>query len=256
MSDIVVILAQELFRAYETRRPIPMLSVKHQLTVDSAYSIQNNLVALHKLKGRQIAGFKVGMTNPIKRNLMGVSEPTYGVLFKENLFHSGENVTLTRAIQPRIEPEIAFVIQRNLKGPGLTLSDVLESTFVLPALEITDSRFQNWQMTILDGIADNAASWGLVLGNSALPALELDLRTIGVVFEKNDVLLATAAGAASLKHPGRAVQWLVNRLGKEGVVLQQGQVILSGALTDSFPLDEGLYRAEFGNGLGSVEAII
>lgn len=253
MFDIINGLSDKLFRAYENIKPIPKFAEQHQLSLESAYTVQKKLISLHRSKGRQLLGYKIGMTNPLKRNTMGAADPTCGVLFRDYLLYSKDTLSLSRLIQPRVEAEIAFLLQDDLKGPNLTLEDVLKASIVMPALEIIDSRIENWQLTLLDGIADNCAAWGVVLGEPALSASEVNLRTVGVVFEKNGELLATAAGAASLDHPGRAVQWLANRLALEGVMLQQGQVILSGALTDGFPLEEGVYRAEFGNGLGVVE---
>jgi 2-keto-4-pentenoate hydratase len=166
---------------------------------------------------------------------------------------NGQPIAASQMLQPRCEAEIAFVLKRDLTGPGVTVADVLTATeAVLPALEIIDSRIANWKIKLQDTVADNASSAYIVLGNAMTPVHGLDLRLIGMVYEKNGGILATGAGAAVLGHPATAVAWLANKLHEFDVPLKAGEVILSGALAAAAPVAAGDYfRAELDR-LGSV----
>jgi 2-keto-4-pentenoate hydratase len=147
-----------------------------------------------------------------------------------------------------MEGEIAFILKEDLRGPGVTLTEVIRcAEGVIPALEIIDSRIRDWKIKLPDTVADNASSARIVLGGVMTPLPAIDLRTVGMVMEKNGEILATAAGAAVLGHPANAVAWLANKLAAYGILLRKGEVILSGALTAAAPVAAGdFFRADFG----------
>jgi 2-keto-4-pentenoate hydratase len=166
----------------------------------------------------------------------------------------GEKVPTADLIKPRIEGELAFVLKEDLQGPGVTLTEVIRcSEGVIPALEIIDSRIVDWKIKLADTVADNASSARIVLGGMITPLNALDLRTVGMILEKNGEVAATAAGAAVLGHPAQAVAWLANKLAVYAIPLRQGEVVLSGSLTAAVPVGSGDFiRADFGS-LGDVK---
>jgi 2-oxo-3-hexenedioate decarboxylase len=186
---------------------------------------------------------------------MQVDQPLYGWLTSDMLLPAGEPVDLDAFIHPRAEPEIAFLLDREVSAPA-TITSVLAATrLVFGALEIIDSRYDNFRFRHPDVIADNASSAGVIAGSVALPPEQLgDLRLIGCVLRADGVVAATAAGAAVLGHPAQSVAWLVNELDRRGQRLPAESIVLSGGLTDALPLRAGgSVSAEF-DGLGTVEA--
>lgn len=247
-------LADELLRAQEQCIPVePLLARFPDLTVVQAYQIQMAGIDRRLKAGRRVVGKKIGLTSKAMQEALGVFEPDYGHLLDDMVILNGQPVAANRMLQPRCEGEIAFLLKRDLIGPGVTVADVLAATeAVLPALEIIDSRIANWKIRLQDTVADNASSAFVVLGNAMTPVHGLDLRLIGMVLEKNGRTLATGAGAAVLGHPAAAVAWLANKLREFDVPLKAGEVILSGAVAAATPVVAGDYvRAEFDR-LGSV----
>jgi 2-oxo-3-hexenedioate decarboxylase len=221
-----------------------------------AYQIQDELIIRkQKHSNSRIIGRKLGLTSIAKQQMMGVHEPVYGMLLDDMLVDEQEEISLSSLIHPKIEPEIAFIIGEELTGPGVSAPEVLKATsYVMPALEVIDSRYRNFSFTLLDVIADNASSSKFVLGNRTRNIKGLDLGLTGMVFEKNGSIVSTSTGAAVMGHPARAVAWMVNKLGEKGISIQPGDVILSGAICESITVEPGDYiRASF-DGLGSVSA--
>lgn len=253
-------LAHALFQAFETGEPIAPLSEQMPgLDAASAYKVQRVLIQLHTAAGRRVVARKVGLTSKAMQQQMGVDQPDYGVIFDRTTFENGAALSRSaqRMIQPRIEAEIAFILSRELRGPGVTTIDVLAaSSAVLPVFEIIDCRLANWRIKLIDTIADNASGWGLVLGSTLSLPYGMDLATVGMVLERDGEVLATGAGAAVLDHPARAIAWLANTLAAYDEGLPTGEPILSGALTASMEAISGHYRARFGDGLGSVELVM
>lgn len=246
-------LGLALYQAEVAQRPLEPLTARFPaMTPAEAYMVQQ-VMLLKKLEGRTILGRKVGLTSKAMQQMLGVDQPDYGVLVDDMVVEDGGECRLAELIQPKVEPEIAFVLSKDLTGPGLNLEDVLAATkYVTPALEIVDSRIVNWQIKLADTIADNASSARYVLGKNRVAPGELDLRLVGMVMEKNGQLADTGAGAAALGHPAEAVAWLGNKLAEFGVSLKAGEVILPGALCRAIEVKRGdLVRAEFG-GLGQV----
>ena len=242
-------LADMLLAAETSRKPIAPLSESDPgISVDEAYRIQLRIMEMKKSSGQVVVGKKIGLTSLAMQAMLGVKEPDYGHILNGMVVMEGEKIPTAELIAPRIEGEIAFVLKEDLKGPGVTLTEVIRcSEGVIPALEIIDSRVRDWKIKLPDTVADNASSARIVLGGvlTSLPAV--DLRTVGMVMEKNGEVLATAAGAAVLGHPASAVAWLANKLAAYGIPLRKGEVILSGSLTAAAPVAAGdFFRADFG----------
>ena len=243
------ILAEMLLTAEKNRKPIlPLTESDPGITVDEAYRIQLQVIEMKKSSGQVVVGKKIGITSRAMQTMLGVNEPDYGQILDGMVVMEGEQIRAADLIQPRIEGELAFILREGLKGPGVTLADVIRcSEGVIPALEIIDSRIADWKIKLPDTVADNASSARIVLGGKITPILGLDLRTVGMVLEKNGEVVATAAGAAVLGNPAQAVAWLANKLAVYGIMLRKGEVILSGSLTAAVPVNAGDFiRADFG----------
>ncbi len=243
------ILAEMLLTAEKNRKPIlPLTESDPGITVDEAYRIQLQVIEMKKSSGQVVVGKKIGITSRAMQTMLGVNEPDYGQILDGMVVMEGEQIRAADLIQPRIEGELAFILREDLKGPGVTLADVIRcSEGVIPALEIIDSRIADWKIKLPDTVADNASSARIVLGGKITPILGLDLRTVGMVLEKNGEVVATAAGAAVLGNPAQAVAWLANKLAVYGIMLRKGEVILSGSLTAAVPVNAGDFiRADFG----------
>ena len=160
-----------------------------------------------------------------------------------------------RFLQPRIEPEVAFVLKKKLRGPGITVHEAIAAIdYVLPALEIVDSRIADWKITIIDPIADNASSGGVVLGSTPTKLKDVGLRLSGCVFRRNGEIVGTGAGGAVLGSPLNSLVWLANTVGALGTSLKAGQVILPGSITAMVPVSAGDTITAAFSGLGSVTA--
>jgi 2-keto-4-pentenoate hydratase len=248
-------LAEMLLSAERTRKPIaPITETDPGISLDEAYRIQLRIVEVKKSLGQVEVGKKIGLTSRAMQAMLGVDEPDYGHILNGMVVMEGEKIPAADLIQPRVEGELAFVLKEDLKGRGITLTDVIRSSEgVIPSLEIIDSRIVDWKIKLPDTVADNASSARIVLGGVITPISSLDLRTVGMVLEKNGEVVATAAGAAVLGHPAQAVAWLANKLAVYGITLRRGEVILSGSLTAAVPVTSADFiRADFGP-LGDVK---
>jgi 2-keto-4-pentenoate hydratase len=247
-------IAEILLGAYTSRQPVEPLTEKYAgLTLEDAYKIQLLQVRRWLSAGARIKGHKVGLTSAAMQRQLGVGQPDYGHLLDSMFWLENEPVPASRFLQPRVEPEIAFVLARELRGPGVTVADAIGAVgFVLPALELIDSRIRDWRIKLLDTIADNASSAGVVLGSTPVPLTATDLRLAGCNLHKNGEVAGTGAGGAVLGSPLTALVWLANTLGERGVVLQPGQVILPGSVTAAIPVGAGDTVTATFAGLGSV----
>jgi 2-keto-4-pentenoate hydratase len=251
---LIEAMAEALFEAEKTRRPIAPLTADHpEMTLADAYAVQMLNVRARAAGGARMIGKKVGLTSRAMQRNIGVNEPDYGHLFSDMIRREGEPVSLSSLIQPKIEAELAFILAGSIKGPGVSLAEVLRNTAaVMPAFELIDSRIRNWEIRIQDTVADNGSSAGLLLGSGFTPVAGIDLKYVGLVLEKNGEVLATAAGAEILGHPAQSVAWLANALGANGIALEKGEIVLSGSFTQAFPVAAGeAFTATFG-GLGRV----
>ncbi|MGW3614705.1 2-keto-4-pentenoate hydratase [Micromonospora sp. NPDC005163] len=246
--------ADLLVEARRLHQPINPLTERFpDLTVEDAYEIQARQTQQRLDSGRVIKGRKVGLTSAAMQRQLGVSSPDFGVLFDDMFFPEHEPIAPALFLQPRIEPEVAFVLKRDLQGPGVTVADAVRAVdFVLPALEIIDSRIADWRITIADTIADNASSGGVVLGGSPARLAAVDLRLMGGNLFGNGDLVATGAGGAVLGSPLLSLVWLANTLGDRNEGLRAGDVVLPGSITSAQPVRPGdTWSAHFA-GLGSV----
>jgi len=234
---------------------IPIIEEFPGAMIEDAYEIQRLTVAEWLRRGLVIKGHKVGLASAAMQRQMGVQQPDYGHLMSDMFFLEHQPIPASAFIQPRIEPEIAFVLKRALKGPGVTVAEAIAAIdFVLPALEIIDSRIRDWKIGILDTIADNASSGGIVLGSTPVSLADVDLRLSGCVLHRNGEVIGTGAGGAVLGSPITALVWLANTVGALGITLEAGHIVLPGSQTAAFPVAAGdVVRAQFG-GIGSVTA--
>lgn len=257
MTDVDVDkIADSLLAAY-TDGPVPPLTESHpRLTVEDAYRIQLRQVELRTAAGAGIVGFKVGLTSAAMRAQLGVDEPDYGHLFTDMVHAADAPIPARGFLQPRAEPEIALVLGGPLRGPRVTVTDLLTATaYALPAIEIIDSRIADWRIGLADTVADNASSAGLVLGGAPTPIGGLDLALLGCVFRHNGRILATGAGAAVLGSPLQAACWLADTLLARGTELAAGHVILTGSITAAVPVRAGDSVTATIDRLGSVTAL-
>ncbi len=233
--------ARSLIEAAEQNAPIDPLSETYPgITVDEAYRVQLLTVEERLGRGRKVIGKKIGLTSPAMQEMFGVAEPDYGHLFDDMLAYQGQPIATAGLLQPRIEGEIAFILARDLKGPGVTPTDVIQaSAGVCAALEIIDSRIRDWKIKIQDTVADNASGAALVLGACMVPPAGLDLRYVGFVLTKNGRLAGASSGAAVLGSPVQSVAWLANKLGEYDIALKAGEIILSGAAPAAVPVAAG-----------------
>jgi len=253
-AGVVDKAAALLLDAYASGTPIaPLTQTFPGLTVDDAYAIQLAQVDAWLARGARIKGHKVGLTSAAMQRQLNVDQPDYGHLTDAMFFADASRVDAGRFLQPRIEPEVAFVLGRPLRGPGVTAAEAAAAVdFVLPALEIIDSRIADWKITLADTIADNASSGGVVLGTRPVRLDAVDLALTGCLLHRNGELEQTGAGGAVLGSPLNALVWLANVLGERGVTLEAGHVVLPGSCTASIPVRPGdSVTATFG-GIGSV----
>ncbi len=248
-------LAARLLRAEERREPVAPLTAEHpDLAVEDAYRIQSEIVAAKRARGARVVGKKAGLTSQAIQALLGVHEPDYGHLLDDMLVADGGAIACSELILPRVEPEIAFLLARRLRGPGVDAEEVLAAArSLLPALEVIDSRIADWKICLADTIADNASCARVVLGSRSFPATGLDLARITVTLEKNGETVEGGEGSAVLGHPANAVAWLANKLAALGQSLEPGEIVLPGALCAAVTVRPGdRVSARFDAGLGSV----
>jgi 2-keto-4-pentenoate hydratase len=225
--------AAQLIEAEQTRVGIdPLTTVDPEISIDEAYYIQLQNIKKKLVEGQKIVGKKIGLTSVAVQKMLVVDEPDYGHLLDSMVVENGGTIDIKTMLQPKIEGEIAFILKKDLKGPNVTVLDVLQATdYVVPALEIVDSRVQDWKIKLQDTVADNASSGLVVLGGKPTRIEDIDLELIGMVLMQNGEVANTGVGAAALGNPASCVAWLANRLADYDINLKAGEVILSGALS-------------------------
>jgi 2-keto-4-pentenoate hydratase len=235
-------LAQMLELSERIRTPMAQVAaaVGFELSVAEAYRVQLINIERRERAGRRIVGQKVGLTSQAMQRMMGVDQPDFGHILDDMVLRDGEHCRADALIAPRVEPEIAFVLARRLRGPGITRTDVIAAAaYVTPAIEIIDSRIAGWKIGLADTIADNASSARIVLGESKTAANSCDLSLVQMVMEKNGAVVESGNGAATLGHPAEAVAWLANRLSEFGKVLDPGAIVMPGALCRAIDVGAG-----------------
>lgn len=214
--------------------------LKPDLTVEEGYLVQQEIVSMKLNEGRKIIGPKMGLTSQAKMEQMNVKDPIYGYVFDYMLIDNGGKISLKELIHPKVEAEIAFIIGEDIEGPGITGAQVLAKTkSVLPALEIIDSRYESFDFTLPDVIADNASTCRVVFGTTLTYPNQLELDVVGATLSINGELKELGAGAAVLGHPANSIAMLANMLARKNDKIRKGDVILSGAMTGAVLLEEG-----------------
>lgn len=226
-----------------------------QLTIAEAYTVQEELIKRKIHRGEKIVGPKMGLTSLAKLKQMHVKDPIYGYVFDTMVVKEGDSMKVSDYIHPKVEPEIGFIMMKELKGPGVTKEDVLEAAYCLfPGIEIIDSRYLNFDFTTPDVIADNTSAAGAVFGAYLKDFSGIDLEAIEVALKINGETKTTGTGAAVLGHPAESIATLANMLAEKGESVQAGQPILTGGITAAVVVQPGDYvEVSFSDGLGSVE---
>ncbi|MCP3864304.1 2-oxopent-4-enoate hydratase [Marisediminitalea sp.] len=253
-KQLIKELGDELYTAMQTQSTVsPLTSRFPEMTIKDAYQISLRMLERRLEAGATVIGKKIGVTSAAVQHMLNVHQPDFGFLTDDMVFNQGEEMPISqRLIAPRAEGEIAFLLKKDLTGPGVSNADVLAATeCVIPCFEVVDSRIADWKIAIQDTVADNASCGLFVLGDKAVSPHKVDLVTCGMVVEKNGRILSTGAGAAALSSPVNCVAWLANTLGQFGIPLKAGEVILSGSLVPLEPVKAGDFmRVDIG-GMGS-----
>ena len=207
---------------------------------DDAYAIQDEIKRRKIARGHKIAGLKAGLTSHAKMKQMGVETPCFGFMADYYALPDGGECKVSELIHPKVEPEIAFVLKKALKGPGCHIGSVLAATdFVLPGIEVIDSRYRDFKFDLKSVIADNTSAARFVIGGNPVYVGDVDLRTVGIVLEKNGEPVAFGAGAAVLGDPAAAIAMMANHLGARGEEIPAGTLILSGGVTEAVAVAAG-----------------
>jgi 2-oxo-hept-3-ene-1,7-dioate hydratase len=259
-QDTVAALARELYEARKLRSAVRHFSTRYPaMTIDDGYAVQRAWVQLELADGRTIRGRKIGLTSRAMQLSSQITEPDYAPLMDDMFFDSGTDIPIDRFIAPRIEAELAFILGKPLRGPAITLFDVLSATeYVTPAIEIIDSRIEQFDRhtkvlrKVFDTISDFAANAGIVLGGRPVRPMDVDLRWVGALLHKNGVIEETGLAAGVLNHPANGVAWLANKIAVHDEQLNVGDVVLAGSFTRPTPAVRGdCIHADYGP-LGSI----
>lgn len=246
--------ARALYEARRTRVPIaPFTDEDPDLGMADGYAIQRELVPMLLADGDRIIGYKVGLTSKAMQKMIGVDSPDFGPVLASTVYRDGDEVPLNRFIAPKLEAEIVFVLGERLAGPGVTTDDARRAiSGAVAAMEIVDSRIENWRIKLADTVADLASNGAMAASENVVPLDGLDPRLIGMVLTRDGELVDTGAGAAALGDPVAVVAWLANVLAEDDIALEPGHLVMTGALHAAVPMLPGeVYRAEFDR-LGSI----
>jgi 2-oxo-hept-3-ene-1,7-dioate hydratase len=259
-QDTIKSLARQLYEARKTRTQLRHFSLQFPaMTIEDGYAIQREWVKLELADGRTIKGRKIGLTSRAMQLSSQITEPDYAPLMDDMFFETGSDIPFSRFIAPRVEVELAFILDKPLKGPDVTLFDVLSATrYVTPAIEIIDSRIEQFDRDtrvmrkVFDTISDFAANAGIVLGGRPVRAMDVDLRWVGALLHKNGGIEETGLAAGVLNHPAMGIAWLANKIAPHGEQLNAGDVVLAGSFTRPTPAAVGdTFHADYGP-LGSI----
>ncbi|MCU1374076.1 MAG: 2-keto-4-pentenoate hydratase [Actinomycetia bacterium] len=258
VSEAVHEAAAKLRKAEEAGVPIPPLRGSlPEGSVEAAYEVQQVNVSHWLADGRRLVGRKIGLTSEAVQRQMGVDQPDFGALFADMCLADGEPIPAGAVLQARAEAEVALVVNRDLPNADMTFGELTAAIdHLLPAIEVVGSRIQDWDISIVDTIADNASSGMYVLGANAVDPRSIDLYAAGMVLELGGRIRSVGSGAACLGHPYRAALWLARRMAAEGEPLRAGDLVLTGALGPIVPLEPGLPVQATIQGLGTVRTIL
>jgi len=253
-DETITAIADELVEAGRTRVPVQLLTARYpDMDVRDSYRVQDLWCRRSEAGGRRLAGRKIGLTSRAMQAAVGITEPDYGVIFDDMVLENGSSIQWDAFTHPRVEVELAFVLGKDIRGPGATIFDVLQATkYVVPALEILDSRIEMNGRTIVDTISDNAAMGAMVVGGSPVDPHDVDLRWISAILYKNQIVEETGVAAGVLNHPAAGVYWLANAIAAHGDGLSAGEIILAGSFTRPLPVHRGdTVAADYGR-LGTI----
>lgn len=247
-------IADELAEAERTHTMVQLLTQRFpDMTVEDSYAVQREWVRRGIENGRRLVGRKIGLTSKVMQEATGITEPDYGAIFEDMIFENGSVIEHDRFSSVRIEVELAFKLKEELSGPNATIFDVLSATeYVVPALEILDSRIEMDGRTIVDTISDNAAMGAMVYGGNPVAPDAVDLRWVSALLYRNESIEDTGVAAAVLNHPAMGVAWLANKLHAHGDTLAAGDIILAGSFTKPMWVHPGdTVHADYGS-LGAI----
>ena len=259
-QNTIAQLARELYDARKNRIQVRHFSKRFpEMDIDDGYAIQRAWVALELADGRTIKGRKIGLTSRAMQQASQIDEPDFAPLMDDMFFAQGSDIEASRFIAPRVEVELAFILGKPLRGPGVTLFDVLSATeYVTPAIEIIDARIEQFDREtrtprkVFDTISDFAANAGIVLGGRPVKPDAVDLRWVGAMLFKNGVIEETGLAAGVLNHPATGVAWLANKIAAHDEGLNAGDVVLAGSFTRPTTAQAGdVLHADYGS-LGTV----
>ncbi len=234
-------LAGRILSAQDHARTMAKLTDEYPtMTIADAYAVQRQLARRWQARGERIIGLKAGLTSRAKMEQMGIDVPSFGILSNTMARPENSAIEFAELVHPRVEAEIAVVTRHRLGGTGLTLHDIVDAMdFVIPAIEVIDSRYEKFKFDLVSVIADNGSAARYVTGGRPRDPREIDLRLVGVVIEKNGVIQAVGAGAAVLNHPFNAVIRLVEHLAAQGEDVPAGTLVLTGGITAAIPVAAG-----------------
>ena len=247
--------ATDLHEAEKDSMQIQAVSQQYpNMSMDDAYAIQKTWMDIKLAEGREVIGYKVGLTSRAMQMTMQIDEPDYGTLLNDMIFDDGSDIAASQFTDPRIEVELAFVLKDRLEGENVSIFDVLNATdYVIPALELIAARSHRvdpengYVRKIFDTISDNAANAGIIMGGRPIKPMDMDLRWVGALLYRNGVMEETGLAAGVLNHPANGIAWVAKRFAPHGIALEPGQILLSGSFTrpviaragDTFHADYG-----------------
>ena len=262
LNDLQTTKAAEAIHAAETNhRQARAITLEHpDMSLDDAYRVQAKWMAIKRAEGRELRGYKIGLTSRAMQVVMHIDEPDYGTLLDDMFFADGAEIDAGKFTDPRIEVELAFILKDRLAGENVTVADVLDATdYVAPALELIAARTyrvdpdSGYVRRIQDTIADNAAGAGVIMGGQRIKPGSMDLRWCGALLYRNGVVEETGLAAGVLDHPANGIAWIAKRFAPHGIALEPGQVLLSGSFTRPVLARPGdVFRADYGS-LGSID---
>ena len=246
--------ASELLEATETLEPVaPLRGRLEGMDVEDAYVVQTLQLDKHLADGRVLAGRKVGLTSLAMQQQLGVDSPDFGFFFEDMVHNEGARLAAGAFVSPKVEPEFGFVLKETLQGPGVTVEQARAAIGeVYAAIEIIDSRIADWDIKLVDTVADNASCGAIAVGTTPLPVSVEDLTNVACTLRINGEARESGTGEAVMADPVAPLAWLANVLGEQGVALEAGQLVLPGSFTKALPVVAGeSATADFGD-LGSL----
>ncbi|MGV3493051.1 MAG: 2-oxo-hept-4-ene-1,7-dioate hydratase [Ramlibacter sp.] len=247
-------LAAELHASEKSRVQVEHFSRRFPgMTIEDGYAVSRAWVAMKVAEGRKVRGHKIGLTSRAMQQSSQIDEPDYGTLLDDMFFTPGA-IPTDRFIAPRVEVELAFILEKRLQGPDVSVEDVLAATdCVQPAIEIIDARIEQFDRhtkaprKVFDTISDNAANAGILLGGRKVHPREVDLPWVGAILRCNGVVEETGLAAGVQGHPAVGIAWLAHKLAPWGEGLEAGEVVLAGSFTRPIPAKRGdAFDADYG----------